>query len=225
MQEINFIDEAVKFFEKLKLNNNREWFHENKDTYQNNVIEPVKIFIELMGMRLREISPDIIYEARVNKSIFRINRDVRFSKDKSPYKTNLGLLFWEGTKPKMECSGYYFHIDPESFFLGTGFYQFTKETLKRYRETVNNPVKNKELTKIMSKLEKKGYQFGGKHYKKLPRGFDGEVANPDLLLYNGFYGFFESKDLNELKKDPLEYAYSKFKEMHQLHKWLVDNLD
>ena len=221
----NFPFEAIRFLSKLKRNNNKEWFESHREEFNNSVLGPAQEFVVVLGELLRTIAPDIIAIPKTDKSIFRLYRDVRFSKNKLPYKTNLGLYFWEGDRKKMECSGFYFHAEPGYLFLGAGQYMFTDDLLKKYREVVYNPDKAKELDSIVKKLKKKGYRLGGKSYKRVPKGFDVEYPFSDYLLYNGLYVYVETKDLKKLKKEDMaKYPLRKFKEMLPLHQWLVRNI-
>jgi uncharacterized protein (TIGR02453 family) len=113
-----FPPEAVTFFQGLQNNNNKTWFEARKPDYQKFVLEPAQEFIEEMGVRLKQLSPGIHADPRVNRSIFRIYRDIRFSKNKTPYKTHLGIWMWEGEGAKFESSGYYFHLEPPNILLG-----------------------------------------------------------------------------------------------------------
>jgi len=97
---------ASDFFHRLTVNNSKEWFQEHREEYDNSILEPSRHFVMAMGERFIELSSGIVADPRVNRSLFRINRDTRFSKDKSPYKNHLGILFWEGERPKMENSGF-----------------------------------------------------------------------------------------------------------------------
>jgi len=115
-----FSGRTVEFFKELAVNNNKVWFEEHRQDYETYVLKPARSFIEGMGQLLSSVSPGVHADARVNKSLFRINRDTRFSKDKSPYKTHLGIWFWEGDGPRMECSGYYFHLEPHKLMLAAG---------------------------------------------------------------------------------------------------------
>ncbi len=159
----NFPEDAVKFLAKLKRNNNRKWFESHREEFIASVFEPAQEFVLVLGEMLRAVAPGIIAIPKTDKSIFRLHRDVRFSKNKSPYKTNLGIIWWEGDRKKMECSGFYFHVEPEYFFLGTGQYMFTDALLKKYRHVVYDPDKAKELDTIVKKLKKKGFELGGKN--------------------------------------------------------------
>lgn len=88
----NFPFEAIKFLSKLKNNNNKEWFESHREEFISSVLEPAQEFVVVLGELLRTIVPEIISIPKIDKSIFRLHRDVRFGKDKSPYKTNLGIL-------------------------------------------------------------------------------------------------------------------------------------
>ena len=195
-----FPEDAVKFLARLKRNNNRKWFESHKEEFIAFVLEPAQEFVLVLGEMLRAVAPGIIAIPKTDKSIFRLHRDVRFSKNKSPYKTNLGIIWWEGDRKKMECSGFYFHVEPEYFFLGTGQYMFTDELLKKYRQVVYDPDSAKELDTIVKKLKKKGFELGGKTYKRVPKGFDAEYPFSDYLLYNGIYVYEERSDLKEIRK-------------------------
>jgi uncharacterized protein (TIGR02453 family) len=224
--EISFPQSTIKFLTALSKNNNKEWFEKNRVRYDFELLQPAIQFVIDLGEKLSELSPNINAIPKIDKSIFRLYRDVRFSKNKAPFKTNLGLYFWEGRGKKMECSGLYFHIEPKLFFLGAGMYQFTNDQLKKYREIVSDPLKGKGLNDLVNKLlMNKKYQLGGKTYKKTPRGFDSEYKYNELLLHSGLYLFYESKKINELtQRDPVTFSYKIFKEMLPLHTWFVENL-
>jgi len=225
-KELVFPQSTIKFLTALSKNNSKEWFKKNRARFDFEFLQPAVQFVIDLGEKLTTISPNIYAIPKIDKSIFRLYRDVRFNKNKAPFKTNLGLYFWEGRGKKIECSGFYFHIEPKLFFLGTGMYMFTKDQLKKYREVVSDPVKGKQLRDIVSKLlKKKNFKLGGKTYKKTPRGFDPNYKYNELLLHSGLYIFYESNFFNELiKKNPVEFSFRIFKEMCPLHKWFVENL-
>lgn len=224
--ELSFPQSTVKFLTALSRNNNKKWFNHNRERFEVEFLQPAVQFVFDMGDRLPELSPNISVIPKIDKSIFRLHRDVRFSKDKSPYKTNLGLYFWEGKRKKMECSGFYFHVEPKLFFLGAGMYLFSKDQLAKYRLLVSDPAKGKELSGLLNRiLKNKNYQLGGKTYKKTPRGFDSEYKYADLLLHSGIYLYYESTNFEELtKKDPSAFAFRIYKDLYPLHRWLLENL-
>jgi len=176
-----------------------------------------------MGAKLQKIAPDIQAIPKIDKSIFRLHRDVRFSKDKSPYKTNLGILFWEGTRKKMECPGLYFHIEPNLFMLGAGHYMLPKEVLSIYRDAVVDPELGAELLKAAKKVEKyPDIAIYEESYKRYPKEYDPSTPASKYLLYNGLYAMYRTDDLKEIKEvDIIKYSNDYFKKMLPIHQWLV----
>jgi uncharacterized protein (TIGR02453 family) len=215
--------ECIDFFTALSLNNNKTWFDAHKGDYEAFVMEPARRFVTAMGNRLRELAPGIQADPRTNRSVFRIYRDTRFSKDKTPYKTHLAIFFWEGERPKMECPGFYFHFDKENLILGEGLHLFPKQLLEPYRERVVHPVHGTELREALHKIEQKGgLSIGGKGYKRVPRGYDPSHPNAELLLYNGLH-VGETVPLPDELFSPslMEYCTVRFRELLPIHRWLV----
>lgn len=221
----DFPKKTIIYLKKLSKNNNREWFEANRDLYNSDFLEPSIQFIVDMGDKLQDIDPDIVAIPKVDKSIFRLHRDVRFGKDKTPYKTNAGLYFWNGKVKKMEASGFYFHLEPKLFGVGLGIYMFPPHLLKKYRDVVSNPASAKELHQIIRSLEKKGYTIGGKKYKKTPKSYDPNTLYPGYLLFDGIYAWYESENFKKIDGGKaVNVIFKIFKDMLPLHKWLVKNL-
>jgi uncharacterized protein (TIGR02453 family) len=148
-----FPRECPAFFKGLERNNNKVWFEQHRHEFDDHVMEPARTFVVEMGARLRRIVPAVHADPRVDRSIFRIFRDTRFSPDKTPYKTHLGLWFWEGDGPRMECSGFYFHLEPKNVFVGVGIYMFPKGFLDAYREAVVDARHGKALRRAVQALQ------------------------------------------------------------------------
>jgi uncharacterized protein (TIGR02453 family) len=218
-----FSKETVRFFWELKRNNNTKWFEAHRKDYEAFVMNPAKAFVVAMGEKLRTLSPDIIAIPKINKSLFRINRDTRFSPDKSPYKTNLGVFFWEGSSSRMECPGFYFHLEPPIIRLGVGLYMIPKYLFDSYRNSVVHSRYGRELGEIVSKISKtKNYELGGRHYKRVPSGYDPSHPNADLLLHNGLHVGYEASIPEEFYSEKfVTYCYKKFQPVYPLHRWLV----
>jgi uncharacterized protein (TIGR02453 family) len=217
-----FPRECVTFYEELKRNNSREWFAEHKAEFDQRVVVPARDFVSAMGVMLSQIAPGVVADPRPDKSIFRQYRDTRFSKDKSPYKTHLGIFFWEGNKPKMECSGFYFHLEPPELMLATGMHCFPKQLMGPYRDSVADAAHGDALLKAVAAIEKKpAYTVGGKKFKKTPRGYDPATKAAEYLLYDGLYAFITAEIPADLySKDLVAYCLKRFKDMLPLHEWL-----
>lgn len=217
-----FPKETIKFFRDLKKHNEKQWFEENRQLYEQKVLEPAKAFVMAIGSRLAEISPKVVADPRINQSIFRIYRDARFSKDKSPYKTHLGIFFWEGPNKKMENSGYYFQLDGSGIFLAAGLYMFPPTIMKIYRESVVDFRHGPALVKAVEAVTKKpDYRISGDKSKRVPRGYDRKHPLAEWLLYRGLYAYLESAHPAELHSAAFtDYCFSRFKDMSPLHHWM-----
>ncbi len=224
-KEIVFPQTTLKYLRKLKKNNTREWFTEHKEEYETDFLLPAQIFVEEIGYELNKVAPSFHAIPQIDKSIFRIYRNTRFSKDKTPYKTHLGVYFWEGTRKKMDCSGMYFHLEPNESFVAVGMHFFPPDILKKYREAVSNPDNAKELKTILGKIaKKKGYQLSKPHYKRVPKGFDKDYEHADLLLNNGVYAFKNISNKEFEEKPAVKITMKVFKDLRPLHDWLFTNL-
>lgn len=181
---------TLQFFANLKANNNREWFNEHRTTFDRDVIEPAQAFILTLGGLLQTLHPGFGFDTRTNGSgsLFRIYRDIRFSKDKTPYKTHLGMKFWLGRNPKKtENPGFYVGIGSEGAGVYAGMWRFTKPMLQKYRQTVDDPEHGAYLQDVLDRLSADGYETGKLHYKRIPRGFDPDHPNADLLKRNAIH--------------------------------------
>ena len=221
-----FPREAARFLKDLTQNNSKAWFDTRRGDYQAGMAEPAKDFVIAMGTRLARIDPGIRAEPKVNGSIFRINRDTRFSKDKSPYKDHLALIFWRGEGRNRECPGYYFRLSAESLGLAAGLYQMTDSKLARYRSAVLDAAEGSELTKLLAKLQKGGNQIGGEKFKRVPRGLPADHANAELLKHKGLYAWVDTAPLPDLTGDAFaDFCFDHFRRMAPLEAWLYRNLE
>ncbi|MBN2243151.1 MAG: DUF2461 domain-containing protein [Acidobacteria bacterium] len=218
-----FPKRTVSFLRRLAKNNDREWFAARKAEYEAAVMEPARAFVTAMGERLRRLSPGIRFSPGANGSIFRIYRDTRFSPDKTPYKTNLGIYFWEGIGPRLESSGFYFHIEPPVLLLGGGMYVFSKPFLARYRRAVADAEYGPELAAIAGRIARRpGFTINGSAYQRVPPGYEPAPEAAPLLLHGGLYAGWEGRIPAELHSPALiDYCFEKFKVMKPLHEWLV----
>lgn len=218
-----FSRQTIRFYRDLARNNNKTWFEKNREVYETEVMTPARRFVAAMGKRLGRIAPRLQADPRVNKSIFRIYRDTRFSADKSPYKTHLGVWLWEGTGPRMECSGFYFQVEPTHVYLGVGVHRFPAWLLEPYREAVVAPKTGKRLRRAVDQcLKVEQCIVGGEHYKRTPRGFDPGHANAEFLKHNGLYAGVQVPVPNELyTNDLVDFCHGYYRAFLSLHRWLL----
>ena len=219
-----FSKKTITFLRGLEKNNSKEWFDENRDLYDDHLMMPAALYVKEMGEKLKTISPGIVADPRRDKSIFRLNRDVRFGANKKPYKTHLGIYFWDGKGKKLENPGFYFQLDKSKIMFGVGMHIFPREMLSPYRDAVTDPEMGGELRKIITKISKNtDYKLGWVKYKKIPRGYDPDHPNKDYLLYGGIGFMFEAKHPEELfGREFLDYSFNVFKDISPLHKWIME---
>lgn len=164
--------ELFKFFLELRANNNRDWFEANKARYEKEVREPLLQFIVDFGVRLPEISPHFVADARKSGgSLFRINRDIRFSNDKTPYKIHAGVQFRHEQGKDVHAPGFYLHLEPDSVFVGGGIWHPDNTTLGKIRDAiVDNPEKWQSIKTDEAFVA--DYTLGGDSLTRAPKGYD-----------------------------------------------------
>jgi uncharacterized protein (TIGR02453 family) len=226
MTEFNgFLPETVAFFNSLEKNNTRQWFEKHKQDYEIYVKNPSIDFVTAMGEVLTQIAPGIHAIPKVNQSLFRINKDTRFSTDKRPYKTNLGILFWEGRGKRMECPGFYFHVEKDQLMLGVGMHCFPKSFFGPYREAVVDKKPGATLQKAVRKVSGLGYTIGEKKYKRVPSGYDPDHVNSEYLKFGGLTAMWMGKIPDAFFSDEIiDFSFAHFKKMAPIHEWLRENL-
>lgn len=160
------------FFRDLKKNNTREWFDDNKDRYEADVREPLLAFIDSFAEPLYKISPHFRAHARkVGGSLFRIHRDVRFSKDKTPYKTQAGVHFRHERAKDAHAPGFYLHLDPKECFIGAGIWHPDKDALLKIRGAIlDKPAAWKKA--VGGAAFRRQFSLDGDSYKRPPAGID-----------------------------------------------------
>jgi uncharacterized protein (TIGR02453 family) len=220
-----FPNEGLKFLEGLAQNNNREWFEAHKADYRSHLLEPAQAFVVALGERLKLLSPEIIYDTRANGSgsIMRIYRDLRFSKDKTPYNANLRVVFWQGAGKKTENPGFFFGMDAHGATLYGGMHGFPKPVLTAYQAAVADDKIGAELEAALATLKSAGvYEVGGERYKRVPRGYDSYHARAELLRYKGLYARSPQIEASVLTTPELvEVCFEHCRAIAPLHHWLV----
>jgi len=170
----SFEKKTIGFLKELYANNNREWFNANKSRYENDVLDVALRFIQSMQDPLAAIAPHFTaVPTRIGGSLMRIYRDTRFSKNKLPYKTNIGIQFRHERAKDVHSPGYYVHIAPDEVFVGVGMWRPDAEPLRRIRERI--AARRGEWQRaIGSAAFRKHFSLGGESLQRPPRGFDKE---------------------------------------------------
>ena len=199
---------SFKFLKDITEHNNRDWFAEHKEDYQSQHNSLVDFSDNLIGlMRMH----DNIETPTGKKAVMRIYRDVRFSKNKAPYKTYSGMSFKRGTQ--LLRGGYYVHIEPGNSFVGGGFWGPNKDDLLRIRKGIET---DQEEFRTVLNSDKFKSVFGvleGEQLKTCPKGFDKESAAIDLLRYKQFLIKKDFSDDEVLKAGFLQNTNEVFEAM------------
>ena len=187
-----FPKSALTFLRQLKRNNRREWFVEHKDDYEEVILDPMRQLVEELDVRFAAFAPEIVGDPK--RSIFRIYRDVRFSKDKSPYKTHAASWFRHrnaahgvGSETHGAGAGYYFHLEPGESMVAGGIWMPPRPSLNRLRETLaEDParfeatVSGRPFRRVFNKLSEEAM------LSRLPRGYLPGHPAEKWLRYQSF---------------------------------------
>ncbi len=208
---------SLSFISDLKNNNHKEWFHANRNRYEEARAEFLS-FVETLVNEIQAFDPSI-GPIQPKSTVFRINRDIRFSNDKSPYKTNFGTFIVPGGK-KSGNAGYYFHMEPGGSFAGGGVYRPMPHILKVIRDEV---YENAEEFKGIIE-EKEFYDYFGDLYddrlKTAPKGFPKDFEQIDLLKYKS-YTVVRNYDDKLVSGDSLvEETVKAFKMLYPFNKFI-----
>jgi uncharacterized protein (TIGR02453 family) len=218
-----FPPDTLRFLGDIRRHNERSWFEANRSRYETGYVEPAKAFVAALAPALQAIVPGIKAEPRVLGSIFRINRDTRFTKDKRPYKDHLDFWFWEGDR-KAAPSGLFARLSPDAVVVGAGAHGFAKNQLARYRAAVEAATTGAELAAIVEKLEHAGYEVGGQTYARTPRGFAAGERNERLLRHSALFAHDELPASTAISPTLVTDLVARWRAFAPLHRWLVSNV-
>lgn len=186
MADPYFTNKTFTFLDQLKKNNTREWFKANQDDYEEHVRGPALEFIENFGPALERISPHFLaIPKKSGGSLFRIHRDTRFGKDKTPYKTNTGLHFRHERAKDAHAPGFYLHIESGASFMGVGIWRPPTDAVYQIRAAID--ANQKEWTKITSASRfVETFEQVGESLVRPPKGYDKEHPLLDELKRKDF---------------------------------------
>lgn len=204
-----FPDEAFAFYEGLEADNSKTFWTAHKDVYDTCVRAP-------MEQLAAELAPVV----RAEPKVFRPYRDVRFSKDKSPYKTHQGAFFEVASGV-----GYYLHIDAAGLFTAAGFYAHSRDQTARYRAAVDAPATGSALEKIVRTLTRQGFEIGGDRVKTRPRGCPPDHPRLELMRHEALTAGRHRAAGPELEgRAALDLVRSDWRRLRPLVDWVETNV-
>lgn len=209
-----FSNDTVDFLKALKANNDRDWFNANKARYERAVKQPAELFCNEMTGRLRRLT-GTAHTAKV----YRIHRDVRFSKDKTPYNAHLHVSF----VPEIEQPSptWMFGLDPQRLAIGVGRLAFDKSGLDAFRNAVNGEAGTR-LSKLLDRLREDGARVSEAELKRVPAPFAGDHPRADLLRRKGLSAWIDIEPPYIVSRpDFADRCEADFKRLKPLYSWLV----
>jgi uncharacterized protein (TIGR02453 family) len=209
---------TLEFLKKLKANNNKDWFDKNRAAYDD-ARSNFHLFVQQLIAKTAKADPAIGH-LEANKCTFRINRDIRFSNDKTPYKTNLAATMSPGGK-KSFTAGYYLHIEPGGSFVAGGMWQPEAPLLQAIRQEIDYNAE--EFRAIIDKKDFKkhfGKLYDGDKLKTVPKGYDKTHPEIDLLRHRSFLAEHYFTDKEILSDDFLDQVVTMNKGMLPLNVFL-----
>ena len=219
-----FTTQGMSFLAELEQNNTRDWFHENKSRYEDLIRTPALNFIDDMENDLTHLSPYFLaISKKVGGSLMRVHRDVRFSKDKSPYKTNIGIQFRHEMGKDVHAPGFYVHVEPGECFVGVGIWRPDSSALGKIRDAI---VERDTfwLSAINDKNFKKNFDLSGESLKTQPRGYDKEHPLIEDLRRKDFIAISHVDDKKVLSKNFKQHVVKCFAEAEPYMQFLCKAL-
>ena len=218
-----FTSETFAFLRGLAANNNKTWFDAHRVEYQRFYVEPALAFVSELGPRLKQIAPDVQFEPRINGSLFRVNRDVRFALDKTPYKPHIDLWFWYGAGKGWDKPGFFLRLLPEELIVGAGLHKFTPSQLTAYREALSGPS-GAELAELLGSIGTVGrYAMGEPELAKLPRGIAMPVEREGLARRTSLHAMYQGPVPPQAAASGfVDWCLALYRDLAPINEWLVE---
>ena len=218
-----FTQDYLDFFIELAPNNNKDWFDENRKRYHKSVKDPMKAFVDHLIEKGKAINP-AWGELEAKDCIFRINRDIRFSKDKTPYKLNRSAVLVEGGKKNHTTPGLYFEMGPEDLRVYGGVYKLEKEQLLEVREAIaDNLDEFQKAYQDADFLATYGEIRGDKN-KIIPKHLKAAAEKEPLIFNKNWYYFAKFTPETILRDDLGEFILSKYQAAQKLNKFFTKHI-
>ena len=214
-----------EFLAGVSGNNEKSWFEANRPLYEQGYVAAGRAFVEAIGPELRKISPGVGFEPKIGASMMRVNRDIRFTKDKRPYKDHLDLWFWHGENKGWAAPGFFLRLTPSMLWLGTGMHAIQGDQLTRFRHAIADDTSGAALVDAIETVRAAGpYVVGGKTRRQVPRGFDKDHERAEYFLYEALYAHYEAPA--EVAYDPGfgAHAIEHFRSTWPIARWLLEHV-
>jgi uncharacterized protein (TIGR02453 family) len=208
-----FGEHAIDFFDGLAADNSKPYWDDNKSIYDNDIRAPMEA---LLGALEKEFAGEL-----GSAKVFRPYRDVRFARDKSPYKTECGGVIEAGRG----AGAYYVELSPGGLRVGGGCFHLASDQIARFRTAVDDEIRGTALDAILARLDKRGWEIKGERLKSRPREYSAEHPRIDLLRYKSVYAVWgwEPDDVLH-EKSCLDRVRKAWRELRPLNEWAADHV-
>ena len=210
MEFTGFGPGTTAFLADLATHQDRTWFAENRERYDRELLDKQRAFVDAIGAAFATVDPRVQAVPAVDRSIFRIFRDIRFSRDKSPYKTHSDVFFWIGSD-RRSAPGYFMRIAPGEVWAGCGAHSLTPEQLAQLRAAIVAPASGERFASILSALETDGFEIGERGLARMPAGFSADSPRADLLRLTAVHA------IRKVSPPPPEFASAAFVDWSMTH--------
>lgn len=216
-----FPPQAMRFLRDLKANNDRGWFQAHRETYEAAIRDPAQAFVAAVRPGLEDLAGHPL-----DAKIFRMHRDVRFSKDKSPYNAHLHIGFSDAAMTVREGgSGFYAGLETDRLVLGAGMFEVAGAALDAFRAAIDRAGEGEVLAAIVADLAAAGFRIEGAELKRTPAPYRADHPRADLLRRKGLTAWCETTDVGLICSPALmEFCEETFRALQPLHAWLREAL-
>lgn len=216
-----FSQDFVDFFSELSKNNNTNWFHANKKRYEEHVRESFEDFVAEIISRMQKEDPEI--KILPKEAIFRINRDLRFSRDRHPYKKHMAAVVTRGGKKGKDCPGIFFHIGTDGISVGGGLHRIDTADIVKVRTAISNNMKEFSALVEDKEFKKKFGTLRGDKNKVVQPEFKKDLEKQPLIANKSFYFMAQYKDPKTVtRKDLVDFMVGHYKVGKKLSEFLAD---
>lgn len=217
---------TIKFLKDLKKNNNKPWFDKNRNRYEEAKVDFAKFIQEVVDQHSKKDSS--IKNLVAKDCLFRINRDVRFAKDKSPYKSNFGASINKGGKKAMNSGGYYFHLEPGGSFAGGGIWMPMPDELKKVRQEIDynfadfkKIIGAKKFKSVYADLSKSAEYM----LSRVPKGYQPDNPAAEYLRLKSYIAMLKISDKDLVSKDLVKRTVAAFKALQPLIEFVNESMN
>jgi uncharacterized protein (TIGR02453 family) len=207
-----FGEHAIDFYDGLGADNSKAFWTDNKPVYDNDVRAPMEALLVDLSGEFGEFG---------TSKVFRPHRDVRFAKDKSPYKTNCGAV----VEPGRGAGAYYVEVSSDGLRIGGGCFHLSPDQIKRYRTAVDDERRGAALATLIMKLAKQGWEIRGEIMKTTPRGFAADHPRVELLRHKSIYAVrvFEPDDVLH-ERGTFDRVRTGWRQLRPFNEWAADHV-